>query len=190
MRSLDASMKSDLIKNDRAETSRQHQREGSLSSAQTPDGASDKSINHRRGRSQSKDHDTLDMDGSASPRKNGRSQSRTNLFRKPDISPQKGLRSGSRSRSLISLKNASSTSLSTLVGVESRDVVNSPSSPQDFVEYLRLDQTVQAVEVGKLHKLRLLLRNETIEWVSGFIMFGGMPRLLSLLRKIMEMEWR
>jgi len=41
-----------------------------------------------------------------------------------------------------------------------------------------------------LHKLRLLLRNETVEWVDNFIKDGGMTELVGLLHRIMEMEWR
>jgi hypothetical protein len=49
---------------------------------------------------------------------------------------------------------------------------------------------VQDVEVGRLHKLRQLLRNETVEWVDAFVQEGGMTELVALLHRIMEMEWR
>ena len=51
-------------------------------------------------------------------------------------------------------------------------------------------QRPQDVEIGKLHKLRLLLRNETVDWVDTFIRQGGMTELVGLLYRIMEMEWR
>jgi hypothetical protein len=44
--------------------------------------------------------------------------------------------------------------------------------------------------VGKLHKLRLLLRNETVSWVNGFIAEGGMDEIVQLIYRIMKMEWR
>jgi hypothetical protein len=62
--------------------------------------------------------------------------------------------------------------------------------PNDFVCYLRKVQTPQVVEVGKLHKLRLLLRNETVAWTEDFIRQGGMKEIVELLHRIMEVEWR
>lgn len=55
---------------------------------------------------------------------------------------------------------------------------------------MRKVQKPQDVEVGKLHKLRQLLRNETLEWVDGFMRQGGMTELVGLLHRIMEVEWR
>ncbi|CAJ2505314.1 Uu.00g127080.m01.CDS01 [Anthostomella pinea] len=62
--------------------------------------------------------------------------------------------------------------------------------PSDYVNYLRKVQKPQAVEVGKLHKLRLLLRNETVVWTEEFIRQGGMQEIVALLHRIMEVEWR
>src|SRR5207302_4787894 len=42
-------------------------------------------------------------------------------------------------------------------------------TPDDFVSYLRKVRKPELVEVGKLHKLRLLLRNETVAWTDDFI---------------------
>lgn len=63
-------------------------------------------------------------------------------------------------------------------------------SPEDFVAYLRKVQRPESVEVGKLHKLRLLLRNETVAWTDEFIGLGGMQEIISLLHRIMAVEWR
>ncbi|KFX93944.1 hypothetical protein O988_06555, partial [Pseudogymnoascus sp. VKM F-3808] len=63
-------------------------------------------------------------------------------------------------------------------------------SPSDFVAYLRKVQKPESVEVGKLHKLRLLLRNETVAWTDEFITLGGMTEIISLLHRIMAVEWR
>lgn len=62
--------------------------------------------------------------------------------------------------------------------------------PVDFVAYLRKVQKPQLVEVGKLHKLRLLLRNETVAWTEEFIRQGGMQEIVALLHRIIEVEWR
>ncbi|OBT39174.1 hypothetical protein VE00_10258 [Pseudogymnoascus sp. WSF 3629] len=60
----------------------------------------------------------------------------------------------------------------------------------DFVAYLRKVQKPESVEVGKLHKLRLLLRNETVAWTDEFITLGGMTEIIALLHRIMAVEWR
>ncbi|KXX81570.1 GTPase-binding protein rid1 [Madurella mycetomatis] len=62
--------------------------------------------------------------------------------------------------------------------------------PGDFVAYLRKVQQPEQVEVGKLHKLRLLLRNETVAWTEEFIRQGGMKEIVELLHRIMAVEWR
>lgn len=62
--------------------------------------------------------------------------------------------------------------------------------PGDYVVYLRKVQKPEVVEVGKLHKLRLLLRNETVAWTEDFIRQGGMEEIVGLLNRIMEVEWR
>ena len=41
-----------------------------------------------------------------------------------------------------------------------------------------------------MHKLRLLLRNETVAWTDSFIMSGGQDEIVKLLYRIMEVEWR
>ncbi|KAL7932722.1 armadillo-type protein [Trichoderma chlorosporum] len=62
--------------------------------------------------------------------------------------------------------------------------------PADYVAYFRKVRQPQQVEVGKLHKLRLLLRNETVAWIEEFIQHGGMKEIVGLLNRIMEVEWR
>lgn len=62
--------------------------------------------------------------------------------------------------------------------------------PLDYVAYLRKVQKPELVEVGKLHKLRLLLRNETVAWAEEFIREGGMKEIVDLLHRIMDVEWR
>ena len=60
----------------------------------------------------------------------------------------------------------------------------------DFVSYLRKIQKPELVEVGRLHKLRIILRNETVAWIEGFIGQGGMEEIVGLLHRTMEIEWR
>jgi hypothetical protein len=62
--------------------------------------------------------------------------------------------------------------------------------PSDFVTYLRKVQKPESVEVGKLHKLRLLLRNERVAWTEDFVKQGGMQEIVGLLHRIMAVEWR
>lgn len=68
--------------------------------------------------------------------------------------------------------------------------VKGQQRPADFVSYLRKVQKPELVEVGKLHKLRLLLRNETVAWTEDFIRQGGMEEVVGLLHRIMAVEWR
>ncbi|KAK0709681.1 hypothetical protein B0T26DRAFT_416966 [Lasiosphaeria miniovina] len=68
--------------------------------------------------------------------------------------------------------------------------VKGQQGPGDFVQYLRKVQQPELVEVGKLHKLRLLLRNETVAWTDEFIRQGGMKEIVELLQRIMAVEWR
>ncbi|KAK3905199.1 armadillo-type protein [Staphylotrichum tortipilum] len=68
--------------------------------------------------------------------------------------------------------------------------VKGQQMPGDFVAYLRKVRRPELVEVGKLHKLRLLLRNETVAWTEEFIQLGGMREMVELLERIMGVEWR
>lgn len=64
------------------------------------------------------------------------------------------------------------------------------TDPSEFVHYLKEVQKPEIVEVGKLHKLRILLRNETVAWVETFISSGGMNLLVHLLYRTITVEWR
>ena len=64
------------------------------------------------------------------------------------------------------------------------------TAPSEFVHYLKEVQKPEIVEVGKLHKLRILLRNETVAWVEAFISSSGMDELIQLLYRTMKVEWR
>ncbi|KAM5445550.1 hypothetical protein MaudCBS49596_007370 [Microsporum audouinii] len=62
--------------------------------------------------------------------------------------------------------------------------------PSDFVHYLKEVQKPEIVEITKLHKLRILLRNETVTWVTEFMSCGGMDELIQLLYRVIKVEWR
>ncbi|KAK2736608.1 hypothetical protein FQN57_000725 [Myotisia sp. PD_48] len=67
---------------------------------------------------------------------------------------------------------------------------NDASDPSDFVHYLKEVQKPEIVEVPKMHKLRILLRNETVAWVTEFMACGGMDELVQLLYRTIRVEWR
>jgi len=98
----------------------------------------------------------------------------------------------------MSLKNLSSSSLHNLGFDGARESKEQPSSsskgdprsPQDFVDYLQEIRKPADVEVGKVHKLRVLLRNESIMWIDAFIQQGGLAGLLELLYSVLKIEWR
>ena len=80
--------------------------------------------------------------------------------------------------------------LAKIRGHQQNHLHNQPKTPADFVAYLQVQQKPQLVEVGKLHKLRLLLRNETVAWAENFIRQGGMEEIVALLYRITDIEWR
>ncbi|KAK4624684.1 GTPase-binding protein rid1 [Fulvia fulva] len=65
-----------------------------------------------------------------------------------------------------------------------------PALPVDYISYLHKNTDPTKIEVGRLHKLRILLRNETVAWVDSFISQGGMAEIVALLHRTMEVEWR
>jgi len=131
--------------------------------------------------------------------KRSRPRSKTFTFKRRDkdgASPTKKQRSEQdadlkRSSRHVDLpKSPSTASLgkpnsSSFFGKSSKSAV-----PEEYVSYLRRVQDPKEVEVGKLHKLRLLLRNETVSWVVNFITLGGMTGIVELLHRIMQVEWR
>lgn len=94
----------------------------------------------------------------------------------------------SRSTDSVASERPSSAGSSSGGGMFSK--MKLQQNPADFVNYLRKVQQPELVEVGKLHKLRLLLRNETVTWTEEFIRQGGMQEIVGLLHRIMEVEWR
>ncbi|KAK5797883.1 hypothetical protein VI817_004174 [Penicillium citrinum] len=178
MRSLDTNIKADFIQKDKTENGPPH-------SAGTGDS--------RRGRG----NETKDSQDRKSSR--SRSRSRGFAFGRGPSSPGKKARpeSGSsfhRPRSIdLSQPVGVYTTLSaagSTASLTDAAAVDTAADPSDFVHYLREIQKPEMIEVGKIHKLRLLLRNETVAWVNGFITEGGMDEIVQLVYRIMKMEWR
>lgn len=177
MRSLDTNIKADFIQKDRTDL-------GTPVSSGTSDsrrgrGKESKDSQDRKGsRSRSRSRGFAFGRGSSSPGKKPRPESGT--FHRPksvDLSQPVGV--------YTTLSAAGSTA-----SLSEAAAVDTAADPSDFVHYLREIQKPEMVEVGKLHKLRLLLRNETISWVNGFISEGGMDEIVQLIYRIMKMEWR
>ena len=140
---------------------------------------------------------TKDEDDSKNT-KRSRPRSRTFTFTKSDkdkkdsVSPSKKRRSQSKSRQSTSEDPVTTNTPSTphKSPRSSLDKKSAPAIPPDFIAYLRRHQEPSSVEVGRMHKLRILLRNETVAWVDGFISLGGMGEIVGLLHRIMGVEWR
>lgn len=180
MRSLDTNIKADFIQKDRTENGTPHSA-----------GASDS----RRGRGKESKEERRSEDRKCSQ---SRSRSRGFAFGRGSSSPGKKARPESgtfhRPRSVdLSQPVGVYTTLSAAASTTSLSeaaAVDTAADPSDFVHYLREIQKPEMVEVGKIHKLRLLLRNETVAWVDGFIAEGGMDEIVQLVYRIMKMEWR
>ncbi|KAF2659963.1 hypothetical protein K491DRAFT_590087 [Lophiostoma macrostomum CBS 122681] len=142
---------------------------------------------------EAKDRNEKDTNGGSSKRE--RPRSRTFTFSKGDspVKKYKADRPGNdrkiSSKSTPIPKSPSSRSLVSNGSTRSNNG-SKTSTPEDFITYMRTVTKPEDVEVGRLHKLRQLLRNETVEWVDVFIQDGGLTELVSLLYRIMEVEWR
>jgi hypothetical protein len=137
-------------------------------------------------------------DGTDSKKKKHRSLTlHRNAVDKSSPSPTKKQRSAAatlgrhfrtKSTESIGSDRPSSSLSSSSTGILSK--IMGQKGPMDFVTYLREFQKPEVVEVGKLHKLRLLLRNETVSWTEEFMRQGGMKEIVHLLYRIMDVEWR
>jgi hypothetical protein len=192
MRNLNSTIKMEFIRQDWAETaqagkqSQDIKRPGaddSDTSMTAPDGEAQKK--HSRGRSLH----TLS-------RAMGRDKSREKSKSRPPPGPSKkksestlGRHFRSKSSENVSGDSRPSSS-SGASGILAKIKGHVAGGPLDYVAYLRKVQKPELVEVGKLHKLRLLLRNETVAWAEEFIREGGMKEIVDLLHRIMNVEWR
>lgn len=194
MRGLDPRVKQELIKHDNKMPSIPAEKDRSSSKSFWDPIKSRSARSKTRKDEDSGDNASLDDDDkSTTPSKRGRSRGRTFTFTKKDRSQSRRARSNSRPRSLMSLKNLSSSSVDS-IGKQKTSTQQPTSasheSAEEYVSYLKSESKPENFQVGRIHKLRLLLRNETISWIESFIERGGMTSLIDLIRRTMKLEWR
>jgi hypothetical protein len=185
MRSLAKSMKKDFIKQDWAEiAAAKNGRPGtnsSDSSADVTEGTHDvPEVKSKRPRSR-----TFTLSRATS--KENKEPSSPTKKQRPELT----LGRHSRTKSSESIKDGNKSLAASGAAVAQNLIAKAKGQlPDDFVSYLRKVQRPELVEVGRLHKLRLLLRNETVAWTDEFIRQGGMEEIVGLLHRIMGVEWR
>ncbi|KAL5118519.1 hypothetical protein ACEQ8H_003534 [Pleosporales sp. CAS-2024a] len=198
MRTLKLEVKADFVRMHKLDTPSASRATSAQSSIGTSDGGLTSKSGHTRNiklRAESVEEETVtsptDKSGST---KRERPRSRTFTFNRSD-SPTKKQKADANERKTSSKaisipKSPSTRSLAS--NSSDRSVSNGVKSvkPDEFIKYLKKTPRPADVEVGKLHKLRLLIRNETVDWVDNFILEGGMTELVGLLHRIMEIEWR
>jgi hypothetical protein len=190
MRSLDTHIKADFIRKDKFDGNTS----GNDSSFSTPRPTTPRWPSPKKELPKTLGQD----DDNTGETKRPRPRSRTFTWSKgnKDNSPKKQKNetgSGYSRPKSIDLSSQASGSLTSSASVPGLGFLSKPASitaPVDFVSYLRKVQKPEVVEVGKLHKLRLLLRNETVAWVDAFISKGGMDEVVALLHRIINVEWR
>jgi hypothetical protein len=183
MRSLDTNIKADFIQKNRAESSCPNSATSSTFDSAGRRGRKDS----RSGPSQTRDKSLRSLSrarspfsrGDASPTKKHQKSDSASSFKRP--------RSIDHGRPYSSMLPSASTSVTSL---HAKTHTDTSADPADFIHYLREVQKPELVEVGKLHKLRILLRNETVAWVDSFIAGSGMDEIIMLLYRIMKVEWR
>lgn len=181
MRSLALSLKKDFIRQDWAETAAaQSGRSGTTGSDENADDVLNR-VENREAKARRPRSLTFTLSKSSkeqgSPTKKPRSENT--------------LGGHVRTRSSDSTSSYGKTLSSTGAAVANTLIAKAKGQlPDDFVAYLRRVPRPESVEVGKLHKLRLLLRNETVAWTDEFIGLGGMMEIVALLHRTMEVEWR
>lgn len=182
MYSIAFSLKVDLIRQDRAEISAgSHDRPGTNSSSESK--ASEEEADAVEKSSKRPRSRTFTL---SRAHKSSETMSSTKKSR-----PESSIMGHSRTKSSENVSNTSRSLTSAGAAVASTLIAKAKGQlPDDFVNYLRKAQKPELVEVGKLHKLRLLLRNETVAWTDSFIGLGGMIEIVGLLHRTMEVEWR
>ncbi|KAK7409014.1 hypothetical protein QQX98_008833 [Neonectria punicea] len=185
MRNLNDTIKMEFIRQDWAEmAATKNDRPGSMGSVNSADGSAvasgisaEEKPKRSRGKSFTLSRGKKEPKDSSSPTKKS----------KGDGTLGRHFRSKS-TESVVSEAPPGSSGSSSNTGFLAK--IKLQQGPADYVAYLRKVQKPQLVEVGKIHKLRLLLRNETVAWIEEFIQQGGMKEIVSLLTRIMDVEWR
>ncbi|KAK4545825.1 hypothetical protein LTR36_002389 [Oleoguttula mirabilis] len=200
MRSLTLRVKADFIKQDL----------GSKTAGNSPTGMLNTEPSKQQSATAATDSpaalERVPTDDEDKATKRSRARSRTFTFSKGDkrngggteISPTKKQRSQSKSRptsvyipSDSAVKSPSTATLtSPFASLGRKSAASTTTAPADYLAYLKKHQDPTKVEVGRLHKLRILLRNETVAWVDSFVSLGGMAEIVSLLHRTMAVEWR
>ena len=195
MRSLDTNIKADFVNKHESVSGSTSSVEGlSLQSSRPSTGKRSKTADAPL----SSAGDCLNAEPAVETPKKSRPRSLTFTLSKSDLSPSKKQKSErpsshQRTKSGGLTPSASSTSLKSdgaNQGFAFWSKASKPAVPDDYIEYLKKVQQPEIVEVGKIHKLRQLLRNETVDWVNAFIAQGGMIELVELLYRINKVEWR
>ena len=200
MRALDTSIKADLLKQDRSGSGSAGKGDESL-----PANVGTVMTSRPSSWGRSKTEDGL-VDGTQSgpdlstaneSQRKSRPRSRTFTFTKGRSSSKKhkSERSPSRGRpkSTDLTPSASSSSITSSTAAPAHAFITKvakPVGPEEYIHYLREVPLPGSVEVGKLQKLRQLLRNETVAWVDVFITKGGMTEVVGLLYRVIQVEWR
>ncbi|KAK5130173.1 hypothetical protein LTR08_002427 [Meristemomyces frigidus] len=193
MRSLTLRVKADFIK--------QNQGSNRLSGIDTTGG---ESTLQQQPSAAPTDSPTLERVPTEESTKRSRARTRAFTFSKSstkDASPSKKQRSQSKSRPTsvyIPKTDASSTGkspstttpTSPFLASLGRKSGSATAIPSEYIAYLKKHQDPTKLEVGRLHKLRILLRNETVAWVDSFVSLGGMTEIVGLLHRTMAVEWR
>ena len=194
MRTLDTNIKADFVNKHKSVSGSASSTEGlSFQSSRPSTGKRAKTADASMSAG-----DNLNTEPAIETTKKSRPRSLTFTLSKSDISPSKKQKSErpsthQRSKSGGLTPSASSTSLKSdgaRQGFAFFSKVSKPAVPDDYIVYLKKVQQPEIVEVGKVHKLRQLLRNETVDWVDVFIAQGGMMELVELLYRINKVEWR
>lgn len=200
MRALDTNIKADFVKQDRSGSELTPNADGlSLGNANAQ--APQRPVVGRRLRSEdgfvAANIEKVEKNIEAETSRKSRPRSRTFTLSKGESSPskkQKSDRPVSRGRPKSSdLTPSASSKSAASTGTQAISIFGKapkPAVPEDFISYLAKVQKPESVEVGKLHKLRQLLRNETVSWVDTFIARGGMAEIVGLLNRIIQVEWR
>ncbi|APA07906.1 hypothetical protein SS1G_00479 [Sclerotinia sclerotiorum 1980 UF-70] len=178
MRNLAKSMKKDFIKQDWAETA-------AAKSVRPASHGSDTSGEN------GKKEEVPEVKKKKRPRSRTFTLSRSTSKERPGDKDKKSEGVVGNKKSTESLNSGSKSLTSAGAQVAQNLIAKAKGqTPDDFVAYLRKVQKPELVEVGRLHKLRLLLRNETVAWTDNFVRQGGMEEIVGLLHRTMEVEWR
>lgn len=187
MRSLTLRVKADFVRQD----------QGSKTASNSPTGTVNAAASAAK--TEADADSAVEVEDDSKATKRSRPRSRTFTFSKADkrgdASPSKKQRSQSKSRPVsIHIPTETPSSISPTTPTAPKGSLGrkaaSSAIPADYISYLHKHQDPTTIELGRLHKLRILLRNETVAWVDSFITLGGMTEIVGLLHRVMALEWR